>query len=78
MEAREKALELVGKMCLNDCTDKNIKLAKQFALIAVEENLEYEKILVEQIKNHVEVFKGMKFKTQNLFWETVKQEIEKL
>ena len=34
---KEKAEKLVSKMCLNDCTDENIEIAKQCALIAVEE-----------------------------------------
>jgi len=36
MIPKEKAIELVGKFCLNDCTDKNIKKCKKYALIAIE------------------------------------------
>jgi len=76
MEAKDKAKELVDKFTVVGLQQRNEGI--QCALIAVDELLEYEKMLVEQIKNHVEIFKGMKFKTENLFWESVKQEIIKL
>ena len=37
MTAKEKAIELVSKMCLLDCRDENIIIAKQCALICVDE-----------------------------------------
>ena len=40
MTPKQKAKELVGKMCLNDCTDKNIDKVKDYALIAVDEILD--------------------------------------
>ena len=85
MTPKEKANELIEKYAdslpsifYNVVEAKNYHSAKRCALIAVNENLEYEKMLVEQIKNHVEIFKEMKFKTQNLFWESVKEELQKL
>lgn len=58
MEPKEKAKYLVGKMCLNDCTDKNIKKAKQYALISVEEILEHcyqvMKPFWEEVKKEIE------------------------
>ena len=41
MTAKEKALELVSKMCLLDYRDENIIIAKQCALICVDEILEF-------------------------------------
>ena len=40
MTPKEKAKELVIKMCLNDCTDKNIYNAKKLSIIAVNEILD--------------------------------------
>lgn len=37
MLPKDKAEELVRKMCFNDCTDKNINKAKQYALVVVDE-----------------------------------------
>lgn len=66
MAPKDKAEELVRKMCLNDCTDKNIDKAKQCALIAVD----------EMIKTSEE---AMLFKQSKRDWlQEVKQEIEKL
>jgi len=65
MIPKEKAIELVGKMCLNDCTDKNIKLAKQFALIAADEIIE----LLWHTHKNIDEYN---------FWKDVKQELEKL
>lgn len=64
MAPKDKAEELVRKMCLNDCTIKNIDKAKQCALIAVDE------ILIADM--------FMMTEEQEQFWEEVKQEIEKL
>jgi hypothetical protein len=83
MTPEEKAKELQSKFNFALKNEIEHNAARNFAsyncaLIVVDENLEYEKMLVEQIKNHVEIFKEMKFKTQNLFWESVKQELENL
>ena len=82
MTPKEKANELVLKFQESlfgyDVFDDDWVKCINCALIAVDEILEFEKRIVEQIKNHVEIFKEMKFKTQDFFWESVKQEIEKL
>jgi hypothetical protein len=62
LNPKEKAIELVSKMCLLDCRDENIIIAKQSAFICVDEILE---------NNY-----GAKF--QMIFWQEVKQEINKL
>ena len=63
MTPKEKAIELVSKMCLNDCTDENIEITKQCALIAVSE------ILNEYWSHDTK---------RRDWWQEVKQEIEKL
>ncbi len=63
MKPRDKAEELVRKMCLNDCTIKNIDKAKQFALIAIDE------IMEALEKNGSWNYD---------YWEEVKQEINNL
>jgi hypothetical protein len=68
MTPKQKALELVGKMCLNDCTDKNIKLSKQFALIAVDE-------IIEEYGTYFKVNVDDKCIS---YWQEVKREIENL
>lgn len=65
--AKEKAKELIGKMCGNNCTEKNINKKKKFALIAVDEILE----------SHYFSLSGVKSSIYN-YWKEVKQEIEKL
>ena len=66
MTPKEKAKELVGKMCLNDCTDENIDIAKQCALIAVDEIIQsHEDWSTEQDECLV-------------YWQEVKQELERL
>jgi hypothetical protein len=69
MEAKEKAEELVGKMCLNDCTDKNIKLAKQCALIAVDGIINFSIKYMQSIPT---------FELEYKYFIEVKKEIEKL
>ena len=65
MTPKDKALELVSKMCLNDCTDKNIKLAKQLSLNAVDEII---KVASFYNDSQYEV----------TYWQEVKLEIKKL
>jgi hypothetical protein len=67
MTPKEKAKELVGKMCLNDCTDENIEKAKQLALIAVDE-----------IINSIIITDLTTAENQFIYWDEVKEEIEKL
>ena len=65
MTPKEKAIELVGKMCLNDCTEKNINLVKQYALIAVNEIIKVVKVYNDT-------------QAEYTYWQEVKLEIEKL
>lgn len=65
MTPKEKAEDLVGKMCLNDCTNKNIDKSKVYALIAVDE-------IIDTIKTTP----GGYFMT--IYWQDVKKEIEQL
>ena len=65
MTPKDKALELVSKMCLNDCTNENIKLAKQLALNAVDEIIK-----VASFYNDSQ--------SEVTYWQEVKQEIKKL
>jgi hypothetical protein len=66
MIAKEKAKELVGKMCLNDCTNKNINKAKQCALIAVDEIISIKLLWFQKDTKELD------------YWQEVKNEIEKL
>ena len=69
MTAKEKALELVSKMCLLDYRDENIIIAKQCALICVDEIL----------KENERINQGGLFPTPLTgYWREVKQEINKL
>ena len=65
MIPKEKAEELVRKMCLNDCRDKNIDLAKKCALIAVDEILNYDNEFI-QTQAHED------------YWQEIRKEIEKI
>lgn len=65
MTPEDKALELVGKMCLNDCTDENIKLAKKLALNAVDKIIK-----VASFYNDSQ--------SEVTYWQEVVQEIETL
>ena len=68
MTVKEKAIELVSKMCLLDCRDENIIIAKQCALICVDEILELQLELAHD-DNVVNIEE---------FYIEVKQEINKL
>ena len=69
MTPKEKAKELYWK-CYQNVSDSSYpeETAKQCALIAVDEILNYQNQLL----------KNYKFKIENSFYEQVKQEIEKL
>ena len=58
MKPKEKAEELVSKMCLNNCADKNIEIAKQCALIAVDEIINYccgdDVLFLHKVKQEIE------------------------
>ena len=67
MTSKEKALELVSKMCLLDCRDENITIAKQCALICVDE-------MLKEILSTPNVYELDTY----YYWKEVKQEINKL
>ena len=54
---KEKAIELVGKMCLNNCTDKNIEKSKKYALIAIDLAIEYNDFHIEFLQEVKEEIK---------------------
>ena len=62
MTPKEKAKEIVGKMCGNNCTEKNIKRIIPIALIAIDEML---KVISTGSYNET-------------FYKEVREEIEKL
>ncbi len=66
MTPKEKAIELVGKYS----TVLSIQFSKEFALIAVDEL--YKEVIIFEYGNPILVDKRL------LYWEEVKQEIEKL
>jgi len=82
MTPKEKAEELVLKY-LRIRTDKMFngwwhkQMAKQCALIAVDEAIEFELRIVKEVE-WLSIKAEMGFKCEGLFWQEVKQEIEKL
>jgi len=84
MTPKEKAKELFDKFCLAIKTEgdefgywTNTIQAKQCALIAVEECLQFEKSIVQQLDEiSKEAFKL--FVCEAKFWHSVKEEIENL
>jgi len=76
---KEKARYLVDKYIEEGiCFVGDYSMEKSCALTAVEEILEFEKRIVKQIENYLELFKEMEFKTESYYWQEVKEEIEKL
>jgi hypothetical protein len=80
MTPKEKAIELVEKFTdieneYNEYSD--FKQAKQCALIAVDEAIEFELRIVKEVE-WLSIKAEMGFKCEGLFWEEVKQEIQKL
>jgi len=77
MTAEQKAKELVSKF--KDIKDAYYidELAKERALIAVDEMIEYENRMLEEWTIYFEG-KGGQMKIERLFWEEVKHEIKKL
>jgi len=84
MTAKEKAQELIRKYMEIDLQpfseygnyiEKDS--AKQCALIAIHELIEFEKSIIEQL-HKITKDAGGQFKVEAEFWEQVKQEIEKL
>ena len=74
MIPKEKAQELVDKY---DFDHNEFDYSKEYALIAVEELLEYENRMLDEWTRYFEG-KGGQMKIERLYWEEVKQEIELL
>ena len=72
MIPKEKAIELVGKMCINDCTVENIEYVKRYALIAVDEIIELYEFHAISNPDDKRVMDTLNY------FDEVKQEIEKL
>jgi hypothetical protein len=85
MSAEEKARELVDSyrnILMNEDTECGNEIlctviAKESALIAVDELLEFENRVIEEWRNYFEG-KGGSMKVERIFWEDVKHEINKL
>lgn len=82
MTPKEKAQELFDKY--KDLTlnveyddDQNNFTAKQCALIAVDELLQFENRVIEEWTNYFEG-QGGAMRVERIYWEEVKKEIEKL
>ena len=67
MTVKEKAKELLDKMCMPENIYQGNELAKQCAIIAVDEIIEQNNIWIKQIG-----------KGTNNYWEQVKTEINNL
>jgi hypothetical protein len=66
MTPKEKALELIGKFCGNDCRNASIERVQKYALIAVGEIL------------NTLVCSQTDYGASILYWKQVKQEIQLL
>ena len=85
MTPKEKAINLVDSyrnILMNEDTECGNEIlctviAKESALIAVDELLEFENRVIEEWRNYFEG-KGGSMKVERIFWEEVKHEIEKL
>jgi thymidine kinase len=87
MTPKEKAMELIEKfekevykydLDTNNEYDMSLfHLAKQCALIAIDEAVEYEKRIIKEIQFLSDIA-GRAFRCEGLYWEQVKHEIEKL
>lgn len=84
MTAKEKAKELFDKYCFAIRTEEeidaywtNVIHAKECAIIASDELIEFEKSIIKQL-HKITKDAGGQFKVEAEFWEQVKQEIEKL
>ena len=92
MIPKEKAIELVGKMCGNNCTEKNVNKKKKFALIAVNEIINNIKpieikLFESSFKTDEDFYENLKLINANvtrnlinekLYWQQVKKEIKKI
>lgn len=73
MTPQEKAKDLVDKMHIIN----SIKIAKQCALIAVDELIESFNSIYDASIRNIEKYSGAKYGMRD-YWEEVKKEIEKL
>ena len=81
MTPKEKAQELLHKFCSTTegfyKSKKNIKNAKQCALIAVDELIESFNSIYDASIRNIEKYSGAKYGMKD-YWQEVKQEIENL
>jgi thymidine kinase len=87
MTPKEKAIELIEMYQLevfkydldtNNKYDMSLTLlAKNCALIAIDEAVEYEKRIIKEVQFLSDIA-GHAFRCEGLYWEQVKHEIEKL
>lgn len=85
MTPEEKAIELIGKMCGKNCTEKNINKKRKFALIMVDEiidanmnafytidyvNTSHAQKLDAKVRSEIGMFVA--------YWEQVKNQIKLL
>lgn len=77
MTPKEKAKDLVQKMRVHSPVWEIEGDAKQCALIAVDEAIEFEKRIIKEVQFLSDIA-GHAFRCEGLYWEQVKHEIEKL
>ena len=77
MTPKEKALELVQKYFKANHQPYGFKDAKQCALIAVDELIESFNSIYDASIRNIEKYSGAQYGMRD-YWESVKQEIEKL
>ena len=77
MTPKEKALELVQKYFKANHQPYGFKDAKQCALIAVDELIESFNSIYDASIRNIEKYSGAQYEMRD-YWESVKQEIEKL
>ena len=84
MTPKEKAFQLVNEIQVEHNKEEryytfhmSLESAKRAALIAVDEAVEYEKRIIKEVQFLSDIA-GHAFRCEGLYWEQVKQEIEKL
>lgn len=75
MTPKEKAKELTDKYF--NVGDQEFDYSKEFALIAVDELIDFENRMIDEWTRYFEG-KGGQMKVERLYWEEVKAEIKKL
>ncbi len=78
MTPKDKAKDIVGRMCGNNCTETNINRMVKPALIAVDEIIESESNMFSE--HYINAAKEDYFKKSHryAYWLLVKQEIQNL